>query len=95
VDEGEFWSEWDGRGRDNAVAICTGWASSHDDALKSVRRLGIDAREIELIHGWVGTVEKDIILDACTADGACLDDEDVYVDADTLVKATFAVVLVE
>lgn len=95
MDESQFWSEWDGRGRDDAVAVCVGWASNHDDALKSVRRLGVDAREIELVHGWIGCVEGDIILDACTVDGACLEDEDLYVDADTLVKATFALVLVE
>lgn len=91
-----FWSEWDGRGRPEAVAWTAGWIDADDpEALKNVRKLGVIAREIELTLGWVGYVDEDDIPDACTADGETLEMEDFYVSPESIIKATFASVVVQ
>ena len=90
-----FWSEWDGRGREDAVAVTTGWTEDEDDAKREIRRLGIHVRELRLEHGWVGSVDGDLILDACAEDGETLAELETFADIDTVVKATFAYVVVQ
>lgn len=90
-----FWSEWDGRGLPEAVALTIGWTEDEDDAKKEVRRLGVTMRDIRLEYGWVGNVDDDPIWDACTEDGECLDAPDTFVDDGSVTKATFAYVLVQ
>jgi hypothetical protein len=90
-----FWSEWDGRGLPEAVALCVGWTEDEDDAKKEVRRLGVNMYDIRLEYGWVGNVDDDLIWDACTEDGECLDTPGTFVDHDTVTKVTFAYVMVQ
>lgn len=90
-----FWSEWDGRGLPEAVAFTVGWTEDEDDAKKEVRRLGINMRDIRLEYGWVGNVDDDLIWDACTEDGECLDSPGTFVDDGTVTKVTFAYVMVQ
>jgi hypothetical protein len=90
-----FWSEWDGRGIPEAVAWTAGWTEDVDEAIASVRRLGVQAREIALHYGWSGSVDGDEVLDACTEDGETLDTEGLFVASDSIVKTTFASVVVQ
>lgn len=90
-----FWSEWDGRGVPEAVAWTEGWFEDEDDALKEVRRLGVQAREVELRFGWVGSVDEDEILDACTEDGEALETEGLFVAPESILRVTFASVVVQ
>lgn len=91
----QFWSEWDGRGSDDAVACTVGWVEEPDEARREIRRLGIDIRHVALVHGWAGYVDGDIILDACDEDGQCLASDDQCVDAASLFKITFAFTVVQ
>ena len=90
-----FWSEWDGRGHEDAVAVRTGWYEDYEEATRDIRRLGIEVRELNLVHGWLGFVDKDVIPDACTEQGGCLEVEGTFVDEDTRIKATFAFTVVQ
>jgi hypothetical protein len=90
-----FWSEWDGRGLPDAIAWTTGWTEDVDEALKDVRRLGVQAREIALHLGWSGSVDGDEIPDACTVDGETLEIEGLFVAPDSIIKTTFASVVVQ
>lgn len=88
------WSEWDGRGFDEAEAWSFGiWSEDSEEVIKQLRQLGLDVRSrenIELTHGYVGTVEGDVVYDACYADGTTREDPDVTVDTGTLEKVSFA-----
>ena len=90
-----FWSEWDGRGYEDAVAVRCGWHEDYDEAIRDIRRLGIAAREFDLMHGWLGFVGSDVIPDACAESGECINEADTYVDPDTITKATFAFIVVQ
>jgi len=90
-----FWSEWDGRGLPEAVALCVGWAEDEDEARHEIRRLGVNVRELRLEYGWVGNVDEDLIWDACTEDGESLDSPGTFVDTATVTKVTFAFVMVQ
>jgi hypothetical protein len=90
-----FWSEWDGRGHEDAVAVRVGWYEDYDEAIRDIRRLGVNVRELDLMHGWFGHVDEDVIPDACTELGECLAEPDTYVDPESMVKATFAFVVVQ
>lgn len=89
-----FWSEWDGRGLPEAVAWTEGWTEDEDEAIKHVRRLGSIARSIILHQGWVGYIDGDEIPDVCSADGECLE-TGVYADPESIVRATFALEVVQ
>ena len=91
----QFWSEWDGRGNDDAVACAVGWTEDVDEARRDIRRLGVDVRDVILVQGWAGSVDEDIILDACAEDGRCLASDDQHVDLTSLVKVTFAFTVVQ
>ena len=65
-----------------------------DEAVKEVRRLGVQAREIALHLGWAGSVDEDEILDACTEDGEALETEGLFVASESIFKVTFASVVV-
>lgn len=91
----QFWSEWDGRGYEDAVAYAIDWIEDPVEALRDIRRLGIDARDVHLIQGWVGSVDGDIILSACHSDGTCVGTEDERVDDVSLMRVTFAFLLVQ
>lgn len=93
--EQPFWSEWDGRGHDDAVAWTFGWLDDENEAVKEVRRLGVQVREVELHLGWVGFVDEDEIPDACTEDGETLDTEGLFVASDSILKVTFASVVIQ
>lgn len=90
----QFWSEWDGRGNEDAVASAVGWVEDVDEARGDIRRLGINIRDVILVQGWVGFVDGDIIPDACTEDGECLADDDQHVDEASLLRVTFAFTVV-
>ena len=88
------WDEWEGNGFDDAVAFALGTWSDVASAWKSIKQLGVDIphdTSLELVEGFVGTVGGDIVYDACTAGGITLADDEVYVDPDSVLAATFAV----
>jgi hypothetical protein len=85
-----YWSEWDGRGHTDALGWVTGWETDAEVAKRELRRLGFDVREVILLHSWSGYVDGDDIPDACTVDGETLEIDGLYVDADTIIKTTFA-----
>ena len=88
------WDEWDGNGFDEAFAWAAGTWRDEDEALRSIRQLGVDVpreKGIELVYGWVGHVEEEIIYDACNSVGITWADDDVAVAADSIRPVTFAV----
>lgn len=92
------WDEWDGRGRDDAVAFAYGtWRrDARDEAAMQVRRLGLEQPEgtvLELEHGFICNVDGDNVPDACTSDGEALTGLGEYGDEGTVRAVTFAVYL--
>jgi hypothetical protein len=94
-----FWSEWDGRGFDAAISWTIGWIEdtpeNEYEALTAVRRLGVVANEVALHRAYVGNVDEDLILDMCDAHGETEAEPGVFVDPNTIVKVTFATVVVQ
>lgn len=88
----QFWSDWDGRGADGALAWCLGWVdlAVSRETLKEIRMLGMTPRSVRLEHGWVGTVGEDLVYDACDDEMQSLAAPGFYVDEDTFVRVTFA-----
>jgi hypothetical protein len=89
-----LWSEWDGRGHSDAVAWAAGWLDDDNEILQAVRRLGVDVKDIRLLHGWSGYVDGDVIPDACDEAGRTLDDPLVSVDESTMVPTTYVFTVV-
>jgi len=88
------WEEWDGNGYDEAFAWSPGTWRNADDAWKHIRRLGVDipqGKTVELVYAFVGHVEGEIIYDVCNASGITWADDDVWVEAESVAPATFAV----
>jgi hypothetical protein len=85
--------EWDGRGREEAVAWSFGrWGQDLDEIVKGLRRLGMDVRsadQLELVHGHVCIVGEDVIYDACDEEGYSLYDPFVAGDTGSIEVATF------
>jgi hypothetical protein len=91
-----MWDEWDGRGRDDAVAFAYGtWRrDSLDDAMKRIRQLGLEAPDghaLDLAYGYIGNVGGDHVPDVCDAAGSTLDGSGEQVDGGTVRAVTFAV----
>lgn len=88
------WEEWDGNGFDDAVAWAVGHHADPWLEWKSIRQLGVEfppGSHLELVQGYIGFVGGDIVPDVCNAAGVSWVDDEVFVDADTIRTATFAV----
>jgi hypothetical protein len=88
------WEEWDGNGFDEAFAWSLGTWRDLDEAAKKLRWLGVETPEgktTELVYGFVGHVEGEIVYDVCNAMGVTWDDDNVWVDPESIRPATFAI----